>query len=97
MLPRHYESKVVLNTSVDVLLLTWTTSKKLSAHMQKSSGMMMGSKMTIEMDAGDGRVLGSKVRMYGKMMGMALSLEEVVTERKPPLQRPGKPSTRSCW
>ncbi len=49
--------------------------------------MMMGSKMAIETDERGGRAVGSKVRMVGKMMGMTLALEEVVTERQPPFRK----------
>ena len=61
--------------------------RKLSAHMEKSSAMMMGSKMKISSDRFDGRAVGSRVRMDGKMLGMTLSLEEVVIERQPPFRK----------
>ncbi len=48
--------------------------------------MMMGSKMRSTDDL-DGRAVGSGVRMDGKMLGMALSLEEVVTARPPPFKK----------
>ena len=49
--------------------------------MGKSSMMMRGSRMSMEVAAGDGRAIGSKTRMRGRMMGIPLSLEEVVTDR----------------
>jgi hypothetical protein len=52
--------------------------------MQRSPAMMMGSKMRMETDEHDGRAVGSKVRMHGKMMGIELALQEVVTQREPP-------------
>lgn len=61
--------------------------RKLSSHMEERSGMMAGSKMTIEMDERGGKSVGSKVRMSGSMCGMTLSLEEVVTEREPPRRK----------
>jgi hypothetical protein len=83
----HYESRAVLNAPVEVAFDYLDDFKKLSAHMEKSSGMMLGSKMTIETDGGQGRAVGSRVRMHGAMMGMKLALEEVVTERKPPIRK----------
>ncbi len=83
----HNESTVALNAPVDVAFSYLDDFKKLSAHMEQSSGMMMGSKMTIDMDAAGGRSVGSKVRLHGKMMGLTLSLEEVVTERQPPVRK----------
>ena len=82
--PLHYESAVTLNAPPETAFAFLDDFKKLSAHMQKSSAMMMGSKMTITTDALDGRAVGSRVRMDGRMLGMTLSLEEVVTEREPP-------------
>ena len=35
-------------------------------------------------DEGRGRSIGSHVRMQGKMMGVELLLDEVITERQPP-------------
>lgn len=61
--------------------------KALSAHMERRSTMMMGSRMSIATDELGGRAVGSKVRMTGRMLGMALSLEEVVTERRPPFSK----------
>jgi uncharacterized membrane protein len=61
--------------------------RKLSAHMESSSTMMVGSSMTIATDELGGRAVGSRVRMHGRMLGMSLSLEEVVTQREPPLAK----------
>ena len=61
--------------------------KKLSAHMERPSAMMLGSQMQIVTDEGGGRAVGSRVRMNGKVMGIPLSLEEVVTERDPPRRK----------
>jgi hypothetical protein len=57
---------------------------KLSSHMSQSSGMMMGGRMELALDGGRGQIVGSQVRMSGRMMGIELFLEEVVTEREPP-------------
>ena len=87
MFALHHENTVTLNAPVDAAFSYLDDFKKLSAHMEESSGMMMGSKMTIETDAASGKAIGSKVRLHGKMMGMTLSLEEVITERRPPLRK----------
>lgn len=85
--PLHYESTVALNTSLEKAFAYLDDFRKLSAHMEKSSMMMLGSRMTITTDALDGRAVGSRVRMNGRMLGMALSLEEVVSERQPPFTK----------
>ena len=87
--PFHYETTATLNTSIDAAFAHLDDFHKLSAHMEKSSGMMMGSRMTIDMDEREGRAIGSQVSMGGRMLGMRLSLREVVTERTPP--------TRKVW
>ena len=43
--------------------------------------------MSINVDADDGRVVGSKISMQGRMMGIPLSLEEVITERQVPARK----------
>jgi hypothetical protein len=58
--------------------------KKLSAHMERPSAMMLGSHMSIVTDEADGRAVGSRVTMRGTVLGLPLSLEEVVVERQPP-------------
>lgn len=46
--------------------------------------MIMGSRMSTEVDAEGGRMIGSKIRMDGRMLGIPLSLKEVITERQVP-------------
>lgn len=46
--------------------------------------MTMGWRMSIAVDADGGRVIGSKICMRGRMMGIVLSLDEVITERQIP-------------
>jgi hypothetical protein len=87
MYPLHHESVVVLNASIAEAFEYLDDFKKLSAHMEKSSAMMMGSRMAIELDDKGGHAVGSKVRMSGKMLGLTLVLDEVVTERLPPLRK----------
>lgn len=85
--PLHYESTVTLAVPPKVAFSYLDDFRKLSAHMEKPSAMMMGSKMAISTDALDGRAPGSKVHMEGRMCGMALSLDEVVMEREPPFTK----------
>jgi hypothetical protein len=87
--PFHYETSVGLAAPIEAAFAHLDDFHKLSAHMEKSSGMMMGSSMSIETDEREGRAIGSKVTMSGRMLGMRLSLQEVVTERTPP--------TRKAW
>ncbi len=83
----HYESRATLDAPVEVAFAYLDDFHKLSAHMERSSWMMLGSKMRIETDSAGGRAVGSRVRMSGKALGLTLALEEVVSERNPPLRK----------
>ncbi len=86
-LPFHDESTALANAPVDRVFAHMDDPKAMAAHMGESSMMMMGSRMSTEVDAGGGRVIGSKIRMHGSMMGIPLSLEEVITERQVPIKK----------
>jgi hypothetical protein len=49
--------------------------------------MMGGGKMEVAFDAGLGRAVGSHIRMSGYAFGMPLSLDEVITDYRPPLAK----------
>ena len=85
--PFHHESAVKLNAPPEAAFAYLDDFRKLSAHMEKRSAAMMGSKMNISTDVLGGRVVGSKVRMEGRILRMMLSLEEIVTEREPPYRK----------
>ena len=85
--PKHEEVTIVLETTPEKAFAYLDDFKQLSAHMGESSMMMIGSRMTIETDGDAGRAIGSKVRMQGKVLGVSLNLEEVVTERDPPYRK----------
>ena len=53
--------------------------------MNQSSWMMGGGHMGTLMDAKEGRKVGSHIVMKGKVFGIAISLDEVVILREPPL------------
>lgn len=59
----------------------------LSAHMRQSSGMMLGSSMDIHMEADHTRRVGSRFGFTGRILGIPLSVEEVVTGREPPVSK----------
>ena len=43
--------------------------------------------MRVEVDAGLGQKVGSRIRLAGRVCGIELSVEEVVTERNPPFRK----------
>ena len=84
--PFHAESSALTKAPVDQVFSYLDDPKALAVHMGESS-MMMGSRMSIDVDAEGGRIIGSKIRMRGSMMGIPLSLEEMVTQRKVPHEK----------
>lgn len=81
---QHYEESVRLLAGAREIFSYADDFSQLSSHMNKSSSMMMGGRMETSLDAARGQAVGSHVRMKGRMMGLELFLEEVVTEREPP-------------
>ena len=63
---------------------------RLAAHMEKPSAMMGGGQMTYEFDAGQGRAVGSHIKMGGSAFGLSLFVDEVVTLREPPRRKAWK-------
>ena len=86
-LPFHLESNVELNAPANAVFSLLDDHSRLSAHMSKSSWMMMGSHMAIEFDAAQGRAVGAIIRLRGRVLGIPLSVEEIVTERSPPSRK----------
>jgi hypothetical protein len=87
MLPHHFESIVEVNAAADAVFSRLDDHSRLSAHMSNSSWMMAGSRMSIELDATEGRVVGAIIRLRGRVLGIRLCVEEIVTERNPPLRK----------
>jgi hypothetical protein len=55
--------------------------------MRQSSWMMAGSRLAIELDASEGRTVGGRIRLSGRVLGIPLAVEEIVTERHSPLRK----------
>ena len=85
--PFHDESIALANAPVDRVFAFLDDPKALAAHMGESSVMLLGPRMSMDVDADGGRLIGSKIRMHGSMMGISLSLEEVIIERQVPYKK----------
>ena len=85
-LPFHCESLREVHAPAHVLIPYLDDHAQLAAHMSKSSWMMLGSRMTIELDVSQGRDVGAHICLAGRALGIPLSVEEVVIERQPPLR-----------
>lgn len=82
--PFHHEARGAVAAAPAVLFEHLDDPLRLSSHMQERSMAMMGTSMRMETDARDGRALGSVIRMSGRVLGIPIGLEEVVTDRDPP-------------
>lgn len=84
---QHEQASVMLAASPEAAFAMLDDHRHLSSHMEASSLMMAGTSMRLERDEGDGRELGSHIRMQGRVLGMRLALDEVVVERVPPWRK----------
>lgn len=87
---KHYEETIFVPASPETVFAFADGHRNFSAHMNKSSWMMGGGKMDTTVDEGRGQQIGSHIRMSGKAFGMAVSLDEVVTEHQPPFLKAWK-------
>lgn len=83
----HAEQGSRVAASPDVLFNYLDDPSRLGAHMGKSSWMMAGSSMEYQFDAAQGRALGARIRLSGRMLGLTLGVDEVVTVHEPPCRK----------
>ena len=86
-LPFQCVSTRIVAASADALFGHLDDHRRLASHMSQSSWMMAGSTMDIKLDAANGQAEGSHIRLRGRVMGISIFVEEVVTEHEPPLRK----------
>lgn len=84
---RRREATAHVGAPPEVVFARLDDPTRLGEHMGKRSPMMGGGRMTYDVDALKGRAVGSHIRMGGSAFGFRLSLDEVITERTPPLRK----------
>ena len=89
MFTRHNESTAQVRASPEELFQRLDDHSQLSGHMSKSSWMMGGGSERRRRMTG-GRSVGSHIRLSGRILGMQLYVDEVVTQRNPPFEKTGK-------
>lgn len=82
--PFSAETRVAVDASPEAVFAFLDDHRNLSAHMEQKSWMMMGSRMDIHFDESEARSVGSKFGFTGSVLGIPLSVDEIVTERDPP-------------
>lgn len=85
--PLHQRSEVLLAIDDQRLFAHLDDHRRLSSHMEKRSLMTVGASMRIATDERHGQAVGSVIRMTGRVLGLRLSLEEVVTTYEPPHEK----------
>jgi len=84
---RHYEESAHISASVERVFDYVDDHARFSSHMNQSSWMMGGARMDIQADAGHGRSVGSHIRLSGRILGIRLFLDEIVTQHEPPYRK----------
>lgn len=87
MYPYRNESVVDVNAPMPDVFALLDEHAKLSSHMSQSSWKMGGGKMTLEFDAGQGKTIGSRLRLAGRVFGILLSVDEEICEYQPPQRK----------
>jgi hypothetical protein len=87
MAPRHVESSAFIDTSPEKVFAFIDDHARFSSHMNESSWMMGGGRMAVELDEARGKAVGSHIRLSGRVLGIRLYLDEVVTLRDPPINK----------
>ena len=85
--PLHDRSEVLLAADAARLFAHLDDHRRLSSHMEKRSLMTAGASMRIETDDSNGQAVGSVIRMTGRVLGMQLSLAEIVPAYEPPQRK----------
>lgn len=83
----HWNDGAVIPAPAEAIFAVLDDHMRLAAHMSRSSWMMAGGRMVVSTDTGGGRSVGSHVRMAGTVLGVRITLDEVVTRRDPPREK----------
>ena len=81
---RHHESSRFLAAAPHDVFAFVDDHARFSSHMSESSWMMGGGRMSVELDQAKGHAVGSHIRVSGRVFGVDLYLDGVVTRRDPP-------------
>ena len=87
LLPFHCESSRIIAATADAVFSHLDAHNRLASHMTRSSWMMAGSAIDIEVDAAKGQAAGSHIHLRGRVLGIPIHVEEVVTEHEPPFRK----------
>jgi hypothetical protein len=87
MYTRHEEYSGAVQASPERIFGRLDDQTRLSAHMSKRSWKMGWGKMETVLDARRARAIGSHIVLRGRVFGIRLYLDEIVTVREPPWRK----------
>ena len=70
----HREATAIVAASPPEVIAFLDDHQRLSAHMEKPTLMMAGATMKIETDSQRGQAVGSRIRMFGRLLGIPLRM-----------------------
>lgn len=82
---KHYRESVIIDAQAEDIFTYIDDHTKFSSHMNNSSWMMGGGHMDTSVDKGHGQIIGSHIKMSGRVFGVNIFLDEVVTRHEPPI------------
>lgn len=83
----HLDKALMIEASQETVFAFLDDHGRLVAHMDRPSPMMFGGRMKVSTDEGKGQMVGSHIFMGGTVLGIQLSLDEVITVREPPRRK----------
>jgi hypothetical protein len=87
MTARHHECHRFVAGPPKEIFAVVDDHARFSSHMSESSWMMGGGRMSVELDEAKGQAVGSHIRLSGRVFGVRIYLDEVVTRRDPPTDK----------
>ena len=81
------EARSTIAAKADAVFAFLDDQASLGGQMEKPTAMMLGGSMHYTFDDGEGRTVGSVIRMDGKILGLTLTLQEEVAEHEPPRRK----------
>lgn len=80
---KHYKDSIFIPAAAEDVFAYVDDHSNYYSHVIKFS-RMVGGNMDLQFDEGHGQSVGSRIRLFGRVFGKSLSLEEVITRREPP-------------
>src|SRR5215211_4920795 len=87
MYSHHEESSVVIDAPPEQVFGALDDHRRLSSHMNAPSWRTAGAKMKTLVDEQLGRSVGSHIALRGRVLGIRLFVEEVITAHEPPRRK----------